>query len=274
LLIYLFFLQRTAQDDVVIETFADLNGYPASLSPSTFVIVRRNKKKRNKPYDYPQVLHPNHYFRNTASNERIPNGVTRTDYVSNTNHKPLSPYTTVTTTHETTTTLPPPLPPPPPPPPQQPVTPHRSFEYNPSNLLTSPSMTTIAPQPPIPFQTQAFRTPVPSYPYQSRPSPTHWHQMGTNTMNRSLGYASEPAHDYIQRDYFPPNRSHVIERSFERKPEPRLLHYYTGYDYFATVDPSDAILTRHNSPMTGPGTAIRYGANPPYHSNDYIKSTM
>jgi hypothetical protein len=94
-------------------------------------------------------------------------------------------------------------------------------------------------------------------------------------MNRSIGYASEPVHDYVQRDYFHPNRSMVVGRPYEQQQqEPRLLHYYTGYDYFATVDPSDAMLTRHHPPMTGPGTAIRYGANPSYYQSDYIKSTM
>jgi len=189
----------------------------------------------------------------------------------------LSPYTSVVTTRETSTSLPPP-----PPPPQQqqriqqqqPVVPYRSFEYNNSNLVTSPSMTTIAPQPPVSVQTQPFRTPVSTYPYQTRPSPPHWHRTETNAINRSIDYASEPPHDYIQRDYYRPNRTNLIDRTFEQKQEPRVLHYYTGYDYFAAVDPSDAVLTRNHAPTTGPGTAIRYNANPSYHQNDYIKSTM
>ena len=262
------FLSRTVHDDTVIETFADLNGHPAALSPSTFVIVRRNKKKRNKPYDYPQVLHPSHYLPNTVSNGRIVNNDIRTNYVSATNQRVLSPYTSAVTTHETNTIQ------------QQqrvqpPFTAHRSLEYNQSNLVSSPSITTIAPQPPVPFQTRPFRVVAPTYSHQARPSPTHWNLPTTNTVNRSIDYVSEPTHDYTQRDLYLPNRSHIVDRSFEQKQEPRLLHYYTGYDYFATVDPSDNVLTRHNSPMTGPRTTIRYGANPPYHhQNDYIKSTM
>lgn len=218
-----------------------------------------------------------------------------------TNPQLLTPYTsTVTTTKETNTMVQPPPPPlpsqqtqthtqvheriqhigqqpsPPPPPPPQPIVRRRSIDYHASNFTRSPSTTSFTLQPSIPFQTQTYRPPISTYQYQVRSSPSNWHRTGTNTMNRSIGYASEPSHDYLQRDaYFHPNRSYMTEQTFERKPEPRLLHYYTGYDYFATVDPSDPILTRHHSPIVGPGTAIRYNTNIPYHhQGDFIKSTM
>jgi hypothetical protein len=212
-------------------------------------------------------LYPNHYFpTTTATTGRITNDVVTTNYPPATNQQMLSPYTSVVTIHETNTIRPQQ---------QQPLTPHRSFEYNHSNLVSSPSVTTIAPQPPIPMETKPFRTPVSAYPYQPRPSPPHWHRTGANTMNQSIGYASEPTPDYMQRDFHYPYRSNLIERTVERKQEPRVLHYYTGYDYFSTIDPSDAALTRHHSPPTGPGTAIRYDVYPSYRQQgDYIKSTM
>jgi hypothetical protein len=180
----------------------------------------------------------------------------------------LTPYTSITTTRETNTNV------------QQqqqqkPLTPYRSFEYNSSNLATSPSLTTIAPQPPISVQTQSFRTPLSPYQPQPRPSPPNWRRTETNLMNQSIGYASEPTNDYIQRDFYLGTRPNLNDRTFEQKKEPRVLHYYTGYDYFATVDPSDAALTKNYPSTPGPGSAIRYGVNPSYrHQNDYIKSTM
>lgn len=248
----------------MIETFADLNGHPAALSPSTFVIVRRNKKKRNQPYQYPQVLHPNHYFPTAA-----PTDVLRSDYSLNTNQRSmLTPYTSVVTTRETTTNVPMQS--------TQPFTPQQRLDYNPSNLIASPSVTTIAAQPSIPLPSQTFRPPVTSYTYQTRPPspPTTWYRTESNTINRPLVYLPEPTPSYLQRDIYLPNRSQTIDRSFDRKQEPRMLHYYTGYDYFATPDPSEFHLTRHHPPLPRPGTAIRYGVNPSYHSTDYIKSTL
>ncbi|CAF0754820.1 unnamed protein product [Rotaria sordida] len=261
---------RAVDNDTIIETFADLNGYPATLSPSTFVIVRQNKKKRNKPYDYPQVLHPSRYFP-TA----VPNGGINRDYVSNTNHKPLANYTSTTTTTQETNIhsqhqqqqqqqqrQ------------QQPSTSYQSFEHNRSNLIASPSATTMPPQPSIPVPTQSYRAPSSPYQYQPRPSPPHWHRTGANAMNQSIGYASEPTHDYIQRDYYHPTRINLIDRRFEQKQEPRVLHYYTGYDYFSTLDPADTVLARQ-PPTIRPGSAVRYSGNPSFYSqNDYIKSTL
>lgn len=266
-----FSLQRTSHDDTVIETFADMNGHPAAMSPSTFVIVRRDKRKRKNPYDYPQVLHPGHYFPSTGTDGRVVNNVTRTDYVTTTtNQQPiLTPYTSAVSTREINMNLPVQS--------TQPFTSQRNLEYNQSNLVTTPSVTTIAPQTSITTHTQSFRPPVPSYSYQPRsPSPpTTWYRTETNTINRPISsYTADTAHNFSQRDIYPTNRSQVIERTFDRKQEPRLLHYYTGYDYFATVDPSDPVLTRHHLSSARPGTAIRYGANPSYRSNDYITSTM
>lgn len=254
------------------------------MSPSTFVIVRRNKKNRNKPYEYPQILHPSHYFPTTANNGVIASSNPNFELRRNPNQQMLAPYTSIVTTQETTTTShhqqqqqqqreeQRQIPPPPPPPP---ITPYRGFEYNNPNFTTSPPMTTIPTQPSIPMQTQPFRTPVTSYQYPSNSTAPHWNRTGTNVINQPIRYAPEATHNYLQRNVYYPNRTNVIERTFERKQEPRVLHYYTGFDYFAAVDPSDAVLTRHHPPMTGPGSAIRYSANPSYHhQDDYIKSTL
>lgn len=276
-------LSRTADDDTIVETFADLNGNPAAFSPSTFVIVRRNKKKRNQPYEYPQILYPNHYLpSNTVpiSNGKVTTAVTRTEYPINPHPQVLAPHTAVTSVQETTTTttnnqlLSPPLPKPP----TQALTPYRPFDHNQSNLVSTHSMTTIPPPTSslVPIHTQSYRPTLSAYPYQPRSSPTHWHRTGPNVLNRSFGYASEPADDYVQRDYFHPNRSHLIEPTFGQEREPRILHYYTGYDYFATIDPSDPLAARHQRPLiTTPRNTLRYGANPSYpRSNDYVTSTM
>jgi hypothetical protein len=182
----------------------------------------------------------------------------------------LTPYTSIVTTYETNTAVQQP-----PQREQQPSIPYRSYEYNRSNLVTSPSVTTVVPQPIIAAPTQSYQRPLSSYQYQTQSSPPHLHRTITNTTNQSIGYTSDASNDYIQRSYYNPNRSNIVERTFEQKPEPRVLHYYTGYDYFSTVDPSDAVLTRHHPPATGPGSAIRYGSNPSYHhQNDYVKSAM
>ncbi len=184
----------------------------------------------------------------------------------------LTPYTSIVTTYETTNTAVQP--------PQQieqkPSIPYRIYEYNRSNLVTLPSVTTVVPQTIIAVPTQPYERPLSPYQYQTQSSPPQLHRTRTNTTNQSMVYTSDASNDYIQRSYYNPNRSNVLERTFEQKSEPRVLHYYTGYDYFSTVDPSDATLTRHHPPAaTRTGSAIRYGSNPSYyHQNDYVKSAM
>lgn len=94
-------------------------------------------------------------------------------------------------------------------------------------------------------------------------------------MNQSVGYASEPVHDYNQRDYYYPPRSNTTERRYEAKQEPRLLHYYTGYDYFATLDPLDQAFARHHPSATGIRPLVGYNVNSSYYpESDYIKSIL
>jgi hypothetical protein len=195
----------------------------------------------------------------------VTNDRTNTNYISDINHQMLSPYTSVVTTHETNTTVQQP----------QPSIPHRNFVYNRSNLATSPSLTTIAPQPTILVPTHTYQRPLSPYQYQTQSSSPQLHRTRTNTINQSIDYTSDHTNNYVQRGFYNPIRSNPVERTFEQKQEPRVLHYYTGYDYFATVDPSDVTLTRHHPPTTAPGSALRYGSNPSYHhQNDYLKSTM
>ncbi|CAF0943465.1 unnamed protein product [Adineta steineri] len=255
---------KTVDDEAVIETFADLNGYPATLSPSTFVIVRRNKNKRNKPYDYSQTLYPNRYFPTPSTTTTTTDRIIRNDQTLNHNHQMLSPYTSIITTHETNTNIQP-----------TPSTSYRNFEYNPPNIVVSPSTTTIAQQSSVPVSTQSYRRPLTGYAYQSSASPSDFNRLGTRITDQSLNYTTEFGNDYTQRYFQNPIRSNNIDRTFEQKQEPRVLHYYTGYDYFATLDPSETVATRHHPSTSGPGLAIRYGVNPSYqHQNDYIKSTM
>ncbi|CAF3653631.1 unnamed protein product [Rotaria socialis] len=253
------------EDDTVVETFADFNGYPATFSPSTFVIVRRNQKKRNKPYNYSQVLYPNHYFPTTTNGLMI-NDLYNTDYTVNPNHQSLTRYTSIATVNETTNTSQ-----------QQTLPPLQPYERTRSNMILSPSPTNVLPpMPEISRRTEPFEVLPSPYRYQSPPSPPNWHRTGINITNRSIGYASEPTTDYMQRDYYPP-RSNTTERRFGKNNEPRLLHYYTGYDYFATLDPSDLAITRHHpaTTTTSLGGPIRYGDNPSYHPpSDYIKSIL
>lgn len=261
----MFYKNRTVDDDTVIETFADINGYPTALSPATYVIVRRNKKKRNKPYDYPQILYPNRYLPSTTTGN-IGNAVTTTEYITNSPIQSHPPITSVTTTRETTTSQ------------QQPsqqlaITPYHSIDSNrPAVPVSRPIQSTIINPP---TSTQSFE--ITSYPYQQGSSTINWNRTGTNAVNQSIAYASDPTTDYIQRDYYYyPPRSNTIDRRFDQKNEPRVLHYYTGYDYFATLDPSDVGVTRHHpssSSILGPPT--RYTANSSYYpQNDYIKSTL
>jgi hypothetical protein len=244
-------LYRTDEDDTIVEKFPDFNGYPATLNPSTFVVVRRNKKKRTQPYDYPRVLYPNHYFPTTTTPNGIANsGYTNNDYITNPNHQMLAPYTSVMSNHVLQQ--------------QKPATPYRTFDYNHPGLQQSPSMVSMAPQP------RTYQPPVPPHQYQQHPSPAHWHRPGGNVMNQPMSYNPQAVNDYIQRGIYRPNRLNPNERIFEQKEEPRVLHYYTGFDHFTAVDPSDTILTRHHPPLPGPGSPVRYTVNPSYRQqNDY-----
>ncbi|CAF1138220.1 unnamed protein product [Adineta ricciae] len=234
---------KNIDDETVVETFADINAYPAALSPSTFVVVRRNKRNRHKPYSYSQTLHPSHYL--PATTNRV--------ITSEQNNQMLTPYTSITT-HEANSNLQ-----------QTPSIPNRTVEYR-TNIYSSPSSTTVTHPPSIPISTQYYRPPLTSYQYETQSFPSQG-----ETLNRTVGYNSELNNDYNQHGFYNPIRTNIIEQ----KSEPRVLHYYTGYDYFATVDPVDGVATRHHAPSTvRPGTAIRYPSNRSYHSSDYIKSSM
>jgi hypothetical protein len=125
--------------------------------------------------------------------------------------------------------------------------------YRGSALLTSPSGPSVSPQ------AQFYQPSISSYPYQT----PHWQRTGLNSIN----YNNESANSYIQRGIYRPTRLHPIEPTFEQREEPRVLHYYTGYDHFSTIDPNDVVLTRHHPSL--------YTPNPSYYQqNDYVKSVF
>lgn len=214
-------------------------------------------------------------------NGTVNNGLTSIDYSSNVNRQALTPYTSVvTTTKETNTTIPqqqhqqPPSPSPPPP---AIVASSREFEYNRPDVVQSSSAAAIGRQPVNTVQMPSYRPPVSTYRYQPESPPTvQWRQTDMNVANRSTAYNSGVSNDFLQRGSYYPTRYQPTERTtFEQKQEPRVLHYYTGYDYFATIDPSDTVLVRHHQPAPAPGIATRYSSNTPYYqSDDYITSTM
>ncbi len=138
---------------------------------------------------------------------------------------------------------------------QRPPTPYRGSSY-----LTSPSASSI----PLP---RYYPPPPPSYPQQS----AHWHRTGRDPMN----YNPEPVNDYIQRGIYRPPRLNPNERPFENSGEPRVLHYYTGYDHFATVDSRDVVVSRQYPSGLRSGSPVRYPGNSSYyHHNDYLTSAM
>ena len=245
----------------------DIDHLPTSLSPSTFVVVRRDKRKRNKPYEYPQVLYP-HYSAPAATtttktvrttNNMVNNSGINNDYVTTSNRQTLIPHTSVVTTHENNTVVQQP---------QQPLSSHRTFEYNRPDLVTSSSATSLGRHPLGSAQSQTYQPPIHSYRYQPSPVPdSNWHMTGVKTINRAPGYNAGLSNDFSQRGVYRPAPLNANERMFDQRPEPRLLHYYTGYDYFATMDPPETILGR-------PGSVVRYDTNTSYQPNDYMKSMM
>ncbi len=75
--------RKLNEDDAPLDTFTDYSAYPSTYSPSTYVIVRRNKKKRNKPYEYPQVLYPQQYYSTQPPN---------TEFITNPNYQMMTSY--------------------------------------------------------------------------------------------------------------------------------------------------------------------------------------
>jgi len=166
----------------------------------------------------------------------FPTRTSYTDYITNPNYQMLASYNQTR---------------------NSPIQQQRLSPYRGSGLLTSPSTSSIPPQ------TRYYQPPVTSYRYQ----PPHWHRTEPNPIN----YNTETGNDYIQRGIYRPTRLNPIEQ----KEEPRVLHYYTGYDHFSTVDPSDIILTRHHTPFPGRASPVRYNINSSYyHQSDYLKSAM
>ncbi|CAF0978893.1 unnamed protein product [Adineta ricciae] len=239
--IYDILVKKPLKDDpdtAGINKFTEYDRYPPTVdSPPTYVVVRQNKKKKKnkEPYDYPQVLYPQQYFPPSTANTN-PN----TDYVTNPNHRML---TTPFASPMNNLPIAPPT-----------VSHHQSLSpYRGANLFSSPS--TISLPPP----TQFYQPAMPTYPYQ----PAHWHRTG------------EQANDYIQRGIYRPTRLNPFENPFEQREEPRVLHYYTGYDHFSTVDPDDVTYARHHPSTIRSISPVRYPVNPPYyHQNNYIKSAL
>jgi hypothetical protein len=162
----------------------------------------------------------------------IPTRISHTDYITNPNYQMLTSYNQ---------------------PKNSPIQQERLSPYRGSGLLTSPSANSIPPQ------TRYYQPPVTSYRYQ----PPHWHRTEPNPIN----YNTDIGNDYIQRGIYRPTRLNPIEP----KEEPRVLHYYTGYDHFSTIDPSDIILTRHHPSFPERASPVRYSS---YYQSDYLRSAM
>ncbi|CAF3863026.1 unnamed protein product [Rotaria sp. Silwood1] len=223
---------KTDENDAVIDPFIDINGYPTNLYPPTSVVVKQKKKRRKKSNDYPKIIYPNPY-----PPPRPFNNVSTTDHITNSNHQMPAPNTSVTNNQPIN---------PGHPQPQQPSNPYRG-----PGLLTSPSANSISPQQWRP------QPPTSSYHYE----PPHWHRTGPNPMS----YNNESTNDYVQRGIYRPNRLNPIDRTFEQKEEPRILHYYTGYNHFTTIDPSDITLTRYHPSLQGSNSPLQYTVNPSYY---------
>lgn len=223
--------RQSPEENTIIETFTDINSYPTAYDPSTFIIVRRNKKKRKKPYDYPQILYPQQQQQQNVPTRTI-SSIRTTDYITNPNHQMLRSYN-------------PPLPQQ-----QQGLNP-----YNGAGIFPSRSVASMPPQ------SQYYPSSMAGYRYQPAP----WPQTDSNP----IPYNPEPVNDYIQRGIYRPSRLNPLES----REEPRVLHYYTGYDHFATVEPTDVIGTRHH-PGVYPGrpSPSRYPSH--YPPTNYMKSTM
>lgn len=192
----------------------------------------------------------------------IPHNDINPNYVPPPKNPQLGPYSSIATTQDTTLTTQPshrkPI---------KPLPPYPTIEHNRSHLIRSPSATTMEPPLSIPTPVPTYRPTVTPYPYTS----------GPYQVNQPIAYTTDPPIDYIQRDYYPPPppRSNYPDRRYETKQEPRVLHYYTGYDYFATIDQSNLPSSRNYPSAARPGSALRYGGKTAYNvSNDYIKTTM
>lgn len=229
---------RFQDDNTITEPFTDLNGYPTAVSPTTYVVVPRNQKGKHKKkrYDYPQVLYPQRYYPNTTPNS---------EYIPNPNYQMMQLGTQPAVASQPS-----------------------ASPYRTAGLLTSRSSTSVPPPPPPPplpaaAAGRSYQPPITTYRHQ--PQPPHWHRTESN----SVSYPTEAVNDYIQRGIYRPSRLPPMENRDEQAlVAPRILHYYTGYDHFSTVDPSDIILTRHHQ------SPIRYNLPSYYSQNDYIKSAM
>ena len=157
----------------MVAAFADFHGYPVGLSPSTFVLVRSNKKKRGKPYEYPRTLQPNYVAPTGVTNQAVTSA--SSDYVMNPNHRMLVPYTTM----EQKNTI---------------IDQHQTLAHHQPDIVQSRSATTMSPH------STAFR----EYPAQST-----WRQTETHVVNRPVGNNTDLVHDYLQRGIFPPQQMHL-----------------------------------------------------------------
>lgn len=245
-LFYVCFLRHNESDNVS-DLLADFTTFPTSYHPSPVPPVDRKKKKRKKPYEQPETGYPNpNIVSRTADNYPPP------DYIVNLNHPMVAPYTSLTNNqHINPLFQQQPQQPPPPPQPHQQLT----STYRGPGLLPSPSAISN------PMQQGHYQPPASSY----HQEPPHWQRNEINPMN----YRQEPAPDYIQHGIYRPGRQNPIERTFERKDEPRVLHYYTGFDNFSVIDPTDTASSRPHQSLNQSDFQGRYTVNPPFYQERY-----
>ncbi|CAF1390218.1 unnamed protein product, partial [Didymodactylos carnosus] len=153
-----------------------------------------------------------------------------------------------------------------------------SYQQNNPRLLSSQSSTQITQIRPKQPQSHTFVPELSVHP-SSQYRPSYWHN--TKRSNTSNGYLSEP--DYISRGVMYAPTISIQNTPFQNRyngitgqpfltprssgapltrREPRVMHYYTGLDYFAAIDSSDeqGLNTRRST------------VNPSYiyQKNDYI----
>ncbi|CAF0728852.1 unnamed protein product [Didymodactylos carnosus] len=242
-------------NDTVLNTLEHIDNFQSPIGPFSYQIVTQSKKKtrgfndkRTKSYivrpiqQHLPILTP--YSSTVAATT---NDINRSTYI--TNHQPLlTPYTSNSTSATHIQQY------------QSQIPQDYSYQQNTHRLLPSQSTTQINqihPRQPqqLQLQTQTFE---PRLSARQSPSyrPSYWHN--TKRSNTSNGYLSEP--DYVSRGimYSPgitiqntpfQNRYNgIVEQQFLTRGssgappihrEPRVMHYYTGFDYFAALDPTD-----------------------------------
>ena len=207
----------------MIASFPDFYGYPATTTPSTFVVVNQTDKKRAKASKASRPTNPYEYYPSAAA----PKNGRSADYLVNPNQPMMVPYSS-------------------------------GLGYQarrPSADLQSPMMPPYrTPDSSYPGASMSRADPplsMQSPPYQTHPFPTDWQRRDVTMNDPRMATNNEAVNDFVRRGIYRPARLEPLPQSNDQR---QFFNLPSNSNGFNARDPSEIMLNRNQTGMLGPGS--------------------